>query len=353
MMRGMQVRRSILALLLVAGVVAGCAGSTERSRGSAGVLRLGLFATLTHAVAHVGLGSGILQRDLGATRIEPTVLNSGFEASLGLLSGSLDAAFIGPWPAASLYLRSGDVRVIAGAAVGGASLVVRSSAGISSPADLHGTRIAVPDVGNSQDVALRTWLHANGLEATDEGGDVSIVTADPSQLLGFFRLGRLDAAWIPEPYPTYLVAEGVARRFVDESTLWPGGRFATASLVVSTAYLHAHPDVVDALVRGEVDTIRFMDADPVRAQAIAVRELRADGAPDMPPGVVASAWRRIVFTWASAPSSFVRIGQEAYALGLAPERPSGILGIYRLDALNRVLDDDGLPPVPQPNAEVS
>jgi NitT/TauT family transport system substrate-binding protein len=346
-------RSSVVAVLVVVAIVTGCAGSGARSRGSEDVLRLGLFATLTHAVAHVGLGSGLFQRDLGATRIEPTVLNSGIEAGLGLLSGSLDAAFIGPWPAASLYLRSGDVRVVSGAAVGGVSLVVRSGAGIGTPADLHGARIAVPDIGNTQDVSLRTWLHAHGLTATDEGGDVSIVSADPAQLLNFFRLGRLDAAWVPEPYPAYLVAEGAGRRLVDESTLWPGGRFATASLVVATPYLRAHPDVVDALVRAEVDTIRFMDADPGRAQAIAVRELRGDGAPDMPSDVIASAWSRISFTWASVPSSVVGISRQAYALGFVPERPDGILGIYRLDALNGVLDDEDLPPVPQPIAEVS
>jgi NitT/TauT family transport system substrate-binding protein len=354
-MMGRVAGRRPIAVVMAAGLLAaGCAGSTARARGTEGVLRLGIFPTLTHAVAHVGLGSGIFQRVLGDTRIEPTVLNSGTEASIALLSGSLDAAFVGPWPAASLYLRSGDVAIVAGAAVGGASLVVASRSGVTSPGDLHGMRIAVPNLGNSQDLALRTWLHAHGLAATDEGGDVSIVTADTRELLQLFRLGRIDGAWVPEPYPTYLITEGVARRFVDEASLWPDGRFATASLLVSTIYMGAHPDVIHRLLEAEVETVRFIRDDPERARTIAARELVRDGAPAMPAEVLASAWGRISFTWAVVPTSMVRLGEDAYALDLLPGPPSGILGIYRLDALNAVLDDDGLPRVPDPSsAEVS
>jgi NitT/TauT family transport system substrate-binding protein len=354
-MMGRVVRRRTISITVAAAVLAaGCAGSTERARGSASVLRLGVFPTLTHAVAHVGLGSGIFRRILGETRIETTVLNSGTEASIALLSGSLDAAYIGPWPAASLYLRSGDVAIVAGAAVGGASLIVRAESHVRSPNDLQGARIAVPNLGNSQDVALRTWLHADGLAATDEGGDVSIVTADTRELLQLFRLGRIDAAWVPEPYPSYLIAEGVARRLVDEASLWPDGRFATAGLVVSTIYMRAHPEVIHRLLEAEVETVRFMRDDPERARAIVAREFVRDGVPPIPADVIASAWNRISFTWAVVPSSMVRLGDDAYALGLLPERPTDILGIYRLDALNDVLDDDGLPRVPEPgSAEVS
>jgi NitT/TauT family transport system substrate-binding protein len=346
--------RTLAVAALAAVLAAGCAGSDQRARGSEGVLRLGVQPTLTHAVAHVGLASGIFRRVLGDTRIETTVLNSGAEASVALASGTLDAAYIGAWPAASLYLRGGRVALIAGAAVGGASLVVRSAAGIRSPADLHGTRIAVPSFANSQDVALRTWLHDHGLTATDEGGDVSVVTADPRELAQLFRLGRIDGAWVAEPYPTVLVADGLGRRLVDEASLWPDGRFATAGLLVSTGYMRTHPDVVRDLLEAEVETIRFMNEHPQDAMAIASDELVRDGAPPMPSEVLASAWKRISFTWAVAPFTFARLSRDAYALGMLDEPPADVLGIFRLDALNGVLDDDGLPRVPEPSdAEVS
>jgi sulfonate transport system substrate-binding protein len=345
--------RRLVVLVLVVVVAGACASSNERARGTTGVLRLGVLPTLTHAVAHVGLGSGIFARALGDTRIETTVLNSGTDASIAMISGSLDAAYIGPWPAASLYLRSGDVAIVAGAAVGGASMVVRTTSGIRSPQDLHGARIAVPSLANSQDVVLRTWLRSQGLVPTDQGGDVSIVAADPRELLRLFRLARIDAAWVAEPYPTALVADGVARRFVDEASLWPDGRFATAGLLVSTVYMQAHPDVILGLLEGQVHTIQFMREHPGQAMRIASRELVRDGVPAMPADVLAAAWGRIDFTWAVVPSSVVRMSEDAYELGLLPDLPTDVLALYRLDALNSVLDDDGLPRIPEPSAEVT
>jgi NitT/TauT family transport system substrate-binding protein len=329
-------------------LASGCATSASRARGSADVLRLGVFPTLTHAVAHVGIRSGIFERDLAPTRLQVTALNSGTEAGIALLSGSIDAAYIGAWPTASLFERSGKVRVVAGAAEGGVSLVVRRGAGISAPADLHGKRIAVPNLGNSQDVALRTWLHQHDLRATDEGGDVSITECDTPQLLQLFRADRLDGAWVPEPYPTQLVDAGVADPLVDEADLWPRGGFLTANLVVSSIYMDAHPDVVGRLVRANVDAIRSIRSDPQAAMTMAARELTALGASDLPPDVVERAWAKITFTWDPIPEAMVRVSEDAFALGLLPSRPTDILGIYELDALDEVLNDEGLPPVQAP-----
>jgi NitT/TauT family transport system substrate-binding protein len=335
-------------LVALALLSSACASSAARARGSAEVLRLGVFPTLTHAPAHVGVGSGIFREDLAPTRVEVHVFSSGTEAGVALLAGSIDASYIGPWPTASLYLRSGEVAVVSGVTVGGASFVVRRGAGIDGPQDLHGTHIAVPNVGNSQDIALRTWLHQHGLRATDEGGDVSITEVGASQLLGLFRAGRLDGAWVPEPYPTYLVANRVADVLVDEATLWPQGRFLTTDLVVSTIYMDAHADVVDRLVLANVDAIRWIGENPEAAQQIAERRLVRAGAPQMSPAVIARAWSKLTFTWQPVPDALLRVTEDAYAIGVLPERPESMVGIYRLDALNSVLKDELLPPVETP-----
>ena len=341
-------RRLVVPLALVVLLVPACASSDARARGSADVLRLGVFPTLTHAPAHVGLGTGIFAETLAPTRVEVHPFNSGTEAGVALLSGSIDASYMGPWPTASLFLRSGKVAVVSGVTVGGASLVVRRGAGIAVPDDLHGKRIAVPSVGNTQDIALRTWLREQGLMATDEGGDVSITDVDSSQLLQLFRSGRVDGAWVPEPFPTYLVAEGVADVLVDEADLWPPGEFVSANLVVSTTYMDAHPDVVRRLVQANVDAIRFAQAQPLRAQAISERRLVWAGAPPMDAAVIADAWAKLTFTWEPVPVSMVEVANDAHALGVLEEPPDGILGVYRLDPLNQVLDDEGLPPVEVP-----
>jgi NitT/TauT family transport system substrate-binding protein len=341
-------RRLVSVVLLVALAVPACASSEARARGSADVLRLGVFPTLTHAPAHVGLGTGIFARTLAPTRVEVHTFNSGTEAGVALLSGSIDATYMGPWPAISLFLQSGKVAVVSGVAVGGVSFVVRRDAGIQSPADLRGKRIAVPSIGNTQDIALRTWLHDHGLRATDEGGDVSITEAAGSQLLQLFRAGRVDGAWVPEPYPTYLVDQGVADVFVDEADLWPSGGFLTANLLVSTIYANAHPSVIDRLVRANVDAIRFIQSKPLASQVIAERRLVWAGAPRMDPSVIAEAWRKVSFTWEPVPSAMEQVARDALALGVLEEDPGALLGIYRLDPLNAVLDDEGLPPVEVP-----
>ena len=341
-------RRLVVLALCGALLAPACSGSEARARGSAEVLRLGVFPTLTHAPAHVGIGSGIFADVLAPTKVEVHTFNSGTEAGVALLSGSIDASYMGPWPAISLFLKSGEVAVVSGVAVGGASFVVRRGAGIDSPGDLHGKRIAVPNVGNTQDIALRTWLHEHGLQATDEGGDVAITEADSSQLLQLFRAGRVDGAWVPEPYPAYLVDEGVADVLVDEADLWPPGGFLTANLVVSTIYMDAHPEVVGRLVEANVAAIRFAQASPLRAQAIAERRLVWAGAPEMGAAVIAAAWARLTFTWDPVPAAMEQVARDAHELGVLEEDPGPVFAIYRLDPLNAVLDDEDLPPVEVP-----
>jgi len=153
---------------------------------------------------------------------------------------------------------------------------------------------------------------------------------------------------VPEPYPTYLVDEGVAEVFVNEEELWPPGGFLTASLVVSTIYMDAHPDVVRRLVQANVDAIRFAQAQPLRGQLIAGRRLAWAGAPRMDASTIAEAWDALTFTWEPIPSAMEQVAEDAQALGILEEDPGPVLEIYRLDPLNGVLDDEGLPPVEAP-----
>jgi NitT/TauT family transport system substrate-binding protein len=335
---------ALLAVLAVAS--AACAGSGARARGSEDVLRLGIFPNLTHAPGYVALGSGILEDSLGETEVDLTVFNSGTDAGTAILSGSVDATYIGPGPAISLFQRSeGKVSVVSGAASGGAALVVRTDAGISEPEDLRGKKIAVPGIGNTQDVALRAWLHDHGLEAQDAGGDVAVVPVDNRELPQLFRSGQVDGAWEPEPWPSLLVHEGLAEVFVDEASLWPEGEFVTTHLLVSTVYLEEHPDVVRRLVKANVEAIRFMQEDPERAESIVRTELAEAEAAELPDEVVDRAWENLTFTWDPLPAALQKDAEDAHALGYLDQELANIFDIYRLDLLNEVLRELGLPAV--------
>ncbi|HXF71747.1 MAG TPA: ABC transporter substrate-binding protein [Actinomycetota bacterium] len=341
-------RRLIAATLALATLAAGCQGSEARARGSARVLRLGIFPNLTHAPGYVALGAGIFDRVMGGTRVEVTVFNSGSDAGTALLSGSIDATYVGPGPTAALWVQSGKVAVVSGATLGGASFVVRKGSGIQRPEDLHGKRIAVPGECNTQDVALRTWLHEQGLETREEGGDVAVAVVDNPDLPGLFRSGGVDGAWEPEPYPSLLVAEGLATPFLDEAGLWPGGRWVTTQLLVNTIYLEAHPDVVRRLVRANVEAIRMMQRDPEEAKRVAQSQLALAGAPSLDQAVIDEAWSKLTFSWDPAIDSQVEMARNAYAVGCLDEEPSDILDVYRLDELNAVLRTLGEPEVEVP-----
>ena len=240
-----RMRTGLVAGLLAAVTLAGCgsgasdkkeAGSVTKT-GEKVTLRLGYFNNITHAPAIVGLEKGIFADKLGAgVTLSPSVFNAGPAAVEAVFSGAIDATFVGPNPAINAYAKSNGqaVRIVSGATSGGAFLIVNPS--ITKAADLKGKKIASPQLGNTQDVALRSWLKDQGLKTdTQGGGDVNIVPQDNAQALEAFKAGTIAGAWEPEPWATRMVQEGKGKVLVDEKTLWPGGRFVTTQLMVRTA----------------------------------------------------------------------------------------------------------------------
>ena len=118
-----------------------------------------------------------------------------------MLGGSLDVAFIGSSPAINAFAKSNGeaVRLIAGAASGGAQLVV--SKDITSPEQLKGKTIATPQLGNTQDVSLKKWLKANNLEiaTAPDPNKVVVQNLDNPRTLDLFKSGQIAGGWLPEP----------------------------------------------------------------------------------------------------------------------------------------------------------
>jgi NitT/TauT family transport system substrate-binding protein len=340
------VRRIVVLVTVAALGGSACATSASRARGEEGVLRLGIFPNLTHAPGYVALGEGILEEKLGGIRVDTRVFNSGTDAGEALIAGSIDATYIGPGPATSLFLESGgNVAVVSGAVSGGASFVVRRGAGIEGPEDLAGQRIAVPSFGNTQDIALRAWLEENGLKTNDEGGDVIVLEVDNPELPHLFERGDIDGAWEPEPYPSLLVAQGLGEIYTDEADLWSGGEFVTTHLLVSTPYMEAHPAVIRRLVEANVEAIEFMNEEPEVAKATAQAELITAGAPALDQEVVDAAWDKLTFTWDPIASSLETGAEDAFELGYLDQDPTNILDLYRLEDLNAILEERGEEPV--------
>ncbi len=304
-------------------------------------LRLGFLANVTHAPALVGLNKGFFTKDLGnGVVLKTSVFSSGTQETTALLAGQLDAAYVGPNPAINAWQKSGGkaIRVISGAASGGAALVVKPS--ISSVSQLKGQSLATPSLGNTQDVALRYYLKSHGLTTTQTGGgDVSIKPISPnSDAVLEFKSGQIAGGWEPAPYDAEMVADG-GKELVNEASLWPGGKFVTTNLVVTQSFLAANPSVVNDLLKGNIESVNYINQNSPAAAAAANAELTTLLGKGLKSSALAASFKQITFTVDPIASSLAADAQHAVAVGLL--KPVTLNGIYDLGPLNALLKADG------------
>ncbi|MBW4095690.1 MAG: ABC transporter substrate-binding protein [Acidobacteria bacterium] len=340
-----------LVLLIGAGAaVASVTSNANKSQqgtpvtGAASELRLGYFANVTHAPALVGLQKGFFAEKLGSTKLSTQVVNAGPAAVEALNAGAIDAAYVGPNPAINSFVQShGDsISVIAGAASGGTQLVVNPN--IKSAADLRGKVLASPQLGGTQDVALRTWLSAQGLKTTPTGGgDVSINPTDNAQTLKLFQSGKLDGAWLPEPWASRLVLEAGAKVLVDEKDLWDQGNFATTVLIVNKKFLAEHPQTVQALLTGHVEAVTWLQQNTQAAPAVINAGLKASAGSSLSDAVLQRALTELHFTADPLAATYPELVAHGVQSGVSKQ--ADINGLFDLRLLNRVLRDAKAAPV--------
>lgn len=339
---------AVAASVLFAVVGCGVPPGADDSAGEPVVLRLGYFPNVTHATAIVGIQNGILAQALGPdVTLRAQSFNAGPEIVEAIFSDALDASYIGPNPAINAFVRSeGEaIRIIAGSTSGGAALVVRP--GIDSPDELAGSTLATPQLGNTQDVALRAWLADEGFVTDLEGGgEVSILPQPSGQALEAFIAGEIDGGWVPEPWVTRMVVEGNGSVLVDERDLWPNGQFVTTHLIVATRFLEEHPGVVKRLLEGHVLATEYVVANPREAQQNVGEAITVITGSALPAPILAAAWEELTFTVDPIASSLLQSAANAKAVGLLDS--DNLDGIYSLDLLDQVLAAVGATPVPTP-----
>ena len=305
-------------------------------------LKLGYFGNITHAAALVGINQGFLAKELGSTRLSTATFNAGPAAIEALNAGAIDAAYIGPNPAINSFVKSGgeSVSVIAGAAAGGAQLVVRPD--INSAADLKGRTLASPQLGGTQDVALRAWLGSQGYDTNVDGsGDVAINPTDNAQTLKLFQDGKLDGAWLPEPWASRLVLQAGAKVLVDEKDLWDGsesgkpGEFPTTILIVNKTFAAEHPDTVKALLRGHAKSVAWLNDTPSAEKAAVINAaLQESAGAALPADVIDRSLKNIVFTVDPLAGTYPKLLKDGVDAGTTKQ--ADINGLFDLRALNEV-----------------
>jgi NitT/TauT family transport system substrate-binding protein len=329
---------SFFAGLVVTVALAGCSPPGTSSTASAVPLRLGYLTRITHATALVGIADGLFTTQLGP-RVNLTVqpFSQGTEEVTALLSGQLDAAYVGPNPAFNGWQKSGGkaIKIVAGAASGGTSMVVKP--GITSAADLKGKTVADPALGGNQDVSLRDWLARNGLKTNIQGGgDVSVKPTSPeSAIVEQFRSGQIAGALDSAPFDVQMIKAGGLRLWSDPSTI--------TVLVVRQDFLAAHPDAVAALLRANVQANDRIAAEPAAAAQSANATLAKALGKGLEPDVLTASFQETTFTNDPGMESLHGLVAKAVALGLL--QPLDINGLFDPGPLNRILAATGKPQV--------
>jgi NitT/TauT family transport system substrate-binding protein len=341
-------RVTTAAMIAAALLLAGCSSSSSSSSstgsatdanaggGSPVTVRLGFLSNITHAPALIALKEGFFTKALGsAGTVKATAFSAGTEETTAILSGQLDAAYVGPNPAITAWQKSSEIQIISGVATGGASIVVKK--GITSAAQLKGKSLATPSLGNTQDVALRYWLKQHGVTTnTTGGGDAFIKPTKPNSAAVLqFKSGQIAGGSEPAPYDIQMVSDGGTVLLSE-----PG---VTTLLIVTKSFLSAHPAVVSDLLKAQVQANAFIKSNPTQAQADANAELASYTGKPLKADLVAASFKEITFTNDPDEASLKTDADQAVSLGLL--KPVDLTGLYNLGPLNKVLAAAGESPV--------
>lgn len=308
------------------------------------VLRIGYFPNINHAQAVIGLGRGDFQQLLGNdTKIETTVFNAGPAVIEALNANAIDVAYVGPNPAVNGYVESDgcNLRIISGAASGGAVFVVRNDAGIGSPDDFANKKFSSPQLGNTQDVALRKYLLDNGYQVKEKGGNVEVLPVKNADALTLLIKKEIDGAWVPEPWGAKMVNEANSRIFLDERELWPDGDFVTAHIIVRTDYLQNNPDTIRKLLEAHIDETIWINENPEEAMHTFNFQLEKLTGKTIPEDEFEEGFSRMTLTWDPIKESLFQSASDAFDIGFLRTTPDA--GIYDLEILNGVLEEREMP----------
>ncbi len=212
---------------------------------------------------------------------------------------------------------------------------------------MKGKTLSSPQLGGTQDVALRAWLATQGYKTnTDGSGDVAINPTENAQTLKLFQDGKLDGAWLPEPWASRLVLQAGAKVLVDEKDLWDGsltgkpGEFPTTILIVNKKFAAEHPDTVKALLKGHAQSVAWLNDTPAAEKASVLNAaLKEYGSAELPQDVIDRSLQNIVFTVDPLAGAYKKLLQDGVDAGTTKQ--ADINGIFDLTALNSVTAETG------------
>ena len=336
--------KSILAAGIAGIILLSVLGVTLNSNNSSNEnkLRIAYFPNIGHSIPIVGMEKEFFQASVGnSTLIETRVFDSGPQAIESLFANSIDLAYVGPGPAINGFLNSENhnVKILAGAASGGASFIAHPESQIISPSDFAGKKIAAPQIGNTQDVSLRHYLSENGLKPAEKGGSVVIYNIPNPDIYTLFVKGEIDGAWIAEPWATILETELNGKRLFYEEELWPNQEFASVLLIANANYVKENPMVIANLLDSHRDTVTWINQNPVETRIIFNDFLKSHLGQPLSDNVVDIALSNLVITDDPLPDSVHSFAEKADTLGYLGRNGYDLSGIFYYSDTNSLEGD--------------
>jgi len=281
-------------------------------------IRVAYFPNVGHAVPIVGIENGIFSSGLGnKTLIETKLFDSGPQVVESLFSNSIDIAYVGPGPAINAFLKSQDnnIKILSGSASGGASFVVHPQSSINSVEDFPGKRIAAPQIGNTQDVSLRHFLHSNGLESAEKGGSVIVFNISNPDIYTLFTKGDIDAAWVPEPWATILVNELGGTRLFFEEELWTDNQFASVLLIGKADFVEENPLIMQSWLRSHHETVNWINENPEKTTIVFNQFMKNTFGKSFPDEIISESLENLQITSDPISDSIFIFAERADSLG--------------------------------------
>jgi NitT/TauT family transport system substrate-binding protein len=317
----MKLFRLLTAALAVAALVS-CKPQSSGPAAPRTVIRLGHFPNITHAQALVASqlsrqGKGWFEPRLGGIKVEYFVYNAGPSAMEAIFTDAIDLTYVGPNPVLNAYdkSRGEEVRLVAGAATGGAALVVPDDGRLSKPEDFRGKKVATPQLGNTQDVACRAWLTKQGYKITQLGGDVNVLpTANPDQL-SLFQGGQVDAVWTVEPWVSRLELEARGKIMIEQKDA------ITTVLATSVKFQKEQPELLKKFVAAHDELTKWINAHPDEAKQLVRAELKELTKREFAEATADRAWPRLKFDSGLSREAMDALVKEAQSVGFLKNLP--------------------------------
>ena len=281
-------------------------------------IRVAFFPSIVHAVPIVGMETQTFADNLDDDLdIEVKIFDSGPQVIESIFSNSVDIAYVGPGPVINGFLKSdgNDLKILAGAASGGASYVIQKNSGLELIENYPGKRVAAPQISNTQDVSLRHYLAENGLKPAEKGGDVFVLNIANPDIYTLFAKGDIDGAWVPEPWATMLVEELDGVRLFDENEFWPENQFSSVLLIGRSDYIEKNPEIIKKWINANEKTVKWINNHPDESKKLYNEFLQNYMGRTLPENIVEKSFSNIIITSEPLENSVHTFAERADALG--------------------------------------